>query len=303
MGRLARLFAWCLLVVATGFPLGASPTLPEEASAPSRTSEAPAVRYWKSEPTSPVPWTLNPLSTANLVVPKRSDPKVVPVMYHNIVFGRTGNIYNRDIYNFEHDLEFLRRNYEIIDFSDLIAIKEQRRSLSTDATILTFDDGDLSIYAIVYPLLKELGVRATFFIVPNFIGEVGYMSWDQLREMSRYRDDAGVQLFSFGSHSLTHRALGDLDWEEVLYEMKESKRILEEQLQEAVLTIALPFGSGAGMRMIREAAVASGYRAVRTSSPGPVHVGAIDLMHIKAFNVENYSTDVFVQHMLRLSGR
>jgi peptidoglycan/xylan/chitin deacetylase (PgdA/CDA1 family) len=155
----------------------------------------------------------------------------------------------------------------------------------------------------VYPLLKELGVKATFFIVPNFIGEVGYMSWDQVREMSRYRDASGTRLFSFGSHSLTHRALGELDREDVLFEMKESKRILEEQLQEPVVTIALPFGSGAGMKMIQEAAIASGYRAVRTSSPGPIHVGTIDLMHIKAFNVENYSTDIFVQHMLRLTGR
>ena len=237
------------------------------------------------------------------MVPIRQDPKIVPVLYHNIVFGRTGNIYNRDIYNFEHDLAFLRRNYLIIDFQDLIEIQAGEKSITSDATIITFDDGDLSIYAIVFPLLKELQMKATFFIVPNFIGEVGYMSWDQVRQMNNYRTPDGVKLFSFGSHSLTHRPLGELSPAEVLVEMQESKRILEEELGEEISVIALPFGSGAGNPTILDAATKSGYRVVRTSQPKAILASAIDLMHVHTFNVENYSTDTFVQHMLKLTGR
>lgn len=308
MGR-KQFLAFCLCMLCLGGALFAatgtvSPSvLPEEAPAPLSDRQAPAVRYWKTESQASLPWTIDPLAVTNPKVPYRKDPKIVPVMYHNIVFGRTGNVYNRDIYNFEHDLAFLKRNYAVLDFLDLVAIQTKRQVLETDATILTFDDGDLSIYAIVYPLLKELDMKATFFIVPHFIGEVGYMSWEQVREMSGYRNAKGVRLFSFGSHSLTHRALGELPKEQVLLEMQESKRIIEEETGEQVVTIALPFGSGAGMNHVIESAKESGYLAVRTSEPGAIPAKNIDLTRVKAFNVENYSSDVFVQHMLRLTGR
>lgn len=283
---------------------GASTAIaPEEVSAPLTVREVPAVRYWKSSNDIGFPTTLLPFQRDVAKVPLRNEPKIVPILYHNIVFGRTGNIYNRDIYNFEHDLAFLKRNYLILDFQELLDIYNGKKTIASDATVITFDDGDLSIYAIVYPLLKEMDMKATFFLVPNFIGEVGYMSWDQVREMNNYRTVTGRKLFTFGSHSLTHRPLGDLSKDEILFEMTESKRILEEELGEPILTIALPFGSGAGDKRVIDAAKESGYLAVRTSQPGAVATEMINPMNIQTFNVENYSTDVFVRHMLDLTGR
>jgi len=264
---------------------------------------APHVRYWKPETAGDTLWTVASQQVAVSNPPKRKDPKIVPVLYHNIVFGRTGNIYNRDLYNFESDLGYLKRKYAFLGFQDLVDIHNGIKTIATDATVVTFDDGDLSIYAIVYPLLKAFDIPATFFLVPTYIGQVGYMDWDQVREMDRYRNDRGEKLFSFGSHSLTHRPLGDLPAEEVLYEMRESKRIIELELGGAVIAIALPFGSGSGDKQVLEAARESGYLAVRTSKPGAVFANSLDLMNINAFNVENYSSDVFVQHMLRITGR
>jgi len=95
-------------------------------------------------------------------VPKRNDPKIVILLYHNIVFGRTGGEYNRDLYNFEHDLIFLRNRSKIIGLDELPSINSGKIKLDTDASILTFDDGDLSIYAIVFPLLKNTTSRRLF---------------------------------------------------------------------------------------------------------------------------------------------
>jgi|GEM_PF-3673738 Predicted xylanase/chitin deacetylase len=95
-------------------------------------------------------------------VPKRTDPKIVLLMYHNIVFGRTGGEYNRDLYNFEHDLVFLRNRTQIIGLDELPGIQSGKKKLDTDASIITFDDGDLSIYAVVFPLLKQYDIKATF---------------------------------------------------------------------------------------------------------------------------------------------
>lgn len=265
--------------------------------------EAPQVRYWKPESAGDSLWTVAAQHLAVVNLPKRKDPKIVPVLYHNIVFGRTGNIYNRDLYNFESDLGYLKRKYAFLGFQDLVDIHRGTKTIATDATVITFDDGDLSIYAIVYPLLKAFDIPATFFLVPTYIGQVGYMDWDQVREMDNYRNERGEKLFFFGSHSLTHRPLGDLPADEVLFEMRESKRIIESELGNVVIAIALPFGSGSGDKQVLEAAKESGYLAVRTSKPGAVFASSLDLMNINAFNVENYSSDVFVQHMLRITGR
>ncbi len=246
-----------------------------------------SVRHWDPAPN---PEHTNP--------PERSSPKLLILLYHNLVYGRTGNIYNRDIYNFEHDLAFIKRNFTVIDFDQL-----PLRDATTDACIITFDDGDLSNYAIAFPLLKEFGLKAVFFLVPEYVGDIGYMSWDQIREMNEYRDEHGVKLFSFGSHGLTHRALGDLSYEEILHELTESKSIIEQELGTPVDTLALPFGSGAGEQKVITAARLAGYRVIRSSAPGYAALGTEQLMNLPALNVENYSSDILVNRVFGMLGR
>jgi peptidoglycan/xylan/chitin deacetylase (PgdA/CDA1 family) len=285
-----------LLIIIFSFSLSAE-VLPEQRSAPV-SPERPPVRYWRpTESGSTLVQTLPGLEQPS-PVPTRTDSKLLVILYHNIVFGRTGNIYNRDLYNFEHDLAYLKRNYTITNFTDLPTHKP-----STDLAIITFDDGDLSLYGIVYPLFRQYELEATIFLVPNFIGEVGYMSWEQVREMSDYRTEQGRKLFHFESHSLTHRMMGSLSEEEIVQELKESKSRIEEWTHAEVTVLALPFGDGEGDKRIITAAKELGYTAIRTSRPQAVLVERLNLWSVPALNVENYSTDVFVQKALDLTGR
>lgn len=291
-----------LILLLMLFPLVvlSAEVLPELQSAPLSRPEAPAVRYWSTAAQGLLPvQTLSGLESPTQV-PIRIDPKLVVVLYHNIVFGRTGNAYNRDIYNFEHDLAFLKRNFTITNFKDVLVNGVQA---TTDQVIITFDDGDLSLYAIVYPLFRQYELEATIFLVPNFIGEVGYMSWEQVHEMSDYRTPSGRKLFFFESHSLTHRMMADLNTVDIHNELARSKEILEQETGEKVTVLALPFGSGAGERRIINEAYDLGYQAIRTSVAQAVPVKSINAWEIGAMNVENYSTDVFVQKVLALVGR
>jgi peptidoglycan/xylan/chitin deacetylase (PgdA/CDA1 family) len=129
------------------------------------------------------------------------------------------------------------------------------------------------------------------------------MSWDQIREMANYRDAKGRRQFFFGSHSLTHRPLESLSKEVIFNELSQSKRIIEQMIGYPVEVLALPFGSGAGDTVIIETAREIGYRAIRTSRPIVTELKKLDLMQVGGFNVENYSTDVFVQNILKISGR
>jgi peptidoglycan/xylan/chitin deacetylase (PgdA/CDA1 family) len=262
------------------------------------------IRYWK-----------HPFSGQNMVetqkdremreqqVPKRTDPKILVVLYHNLVFGRSGNVYNRDMYNFEHDLQFLRRNFTIIDFDTLQEIQEGIRDIDTDVAIITFDDGDLSMYAIAFPLLKEFNIKATFFLVSDYVGQVGYMSWKQAKEIADYRNHLGEKLFTLGSHTVTHRALATLSEAEILKELADSKRIIEANTGQTITVLALPFGSGRRSPIVLETAKACGYRFLRHSEPFASTIIGTKSFDIPALNVENYSTDVFVQKAMKLTGR
>jgi len=100
---------------------------------------------------------------------------------------------------------------------------------------LTFDDGHASNYTEAFPALCELGLRATFFVVPPLVGTTGHVAWDQLREMVA----AGMEI---GSHSLTHPFLDRLDPAGLEREFGESKAIIEDRLGVAVRAASLPRG-------------------------------------------------------------
>jgi len=247
--------------------------------------------------------TVNDEALAEKELPQRADPKIIILMYHNLVFGRTGNEYNRDIYNFEHDLAFIRKRFKVIDFNDLIAIGEKKMELTTDAAIISFDDGDLSIYGLAYPLLREYGIKATFFIITGCVGETGYMNWTQIKELAAYRDPVLGPLFTIGSHGMDHAYMGELTSEKILEELVESKAKLEKNTETLVEILALPFGSGAGSSLISELALKAGYKAIRTSDIKFMTPATIDLLRLPGIYVDNSSTDKVTQKIWTMLGR
>lgn len=129
---------------------------------------------------------------------------------------------------------------------------------------LTFDDGHASDYTEVFPALTELGLRATFFVVPTLVDTNGYVTWTQLREMVA----AGMEV---GSHSLTHPFVDRLDEAGIRREFGESKLRIEERLGLPVRTASLPRGfAPPGLEPVLEDL---GYRVFCTSRTGWWHPG------------------------------
>ena len=129
---------------------------------------------------------------------------------------------------------------------------------------LTFDDGHASDYTQAFPVLRELGMRATFFVVPTLVDTPGHVRWDQLREMVA----AGMEV---GSHSLTHPFVDGLDPAGLRREFGESKCMIEDRLGMAVRSASLPRGWGA--RHLEAVLCELGYRAFCTSRVGWWHPG------------------------------
>ena len=113
---------------------------------------------------------------------------------------------------------------------------------------ITFDDAYNSVIAEAYPVLEEMGFKATVFVVTNRVGTTGtweqeescgrrrtFLDWDDIRRLG----DAG---WTIGSHTVTHRRLIDLSDEELREELAESKRQIEDATGHEVRFLSYPAG-------------------------------------------------------------
>jgi len=124
------------------------------------------------------------------------------------------------------------------------------------AIAITFDDGSESDLIAAAPALKERGFNATFYVVPALLGQRGYLSERQLRELA----DLG---FEIGSHSMTHAFLTDLGAGRLHVEIAGAKDRLEQIIGRRVDHFACP--GGRWNRRISQLAELAGYRSVATS--------------------------------------
>lgn len=132
-------------------------------------------------------------------------------------------------------------------------------STNVSGWALTFDDGGISNYDTILPVLEDRGWKAHFFIVTGQIGNEGFMSAGQIREMHQLGH-------SIGSHSVTHpRQMRKLPIQTLQDEWQNSKRYLEDLLGLPIKSAAIPFGSYD--HNLLKVLTQAGYRSIFTSDP------------------------------------
>lgn len=147
--------------------------------------------------------------------------------------------------------------FRFVTVAELVDELRAGRPTAGLATI-SFDDGMADNHAVALPLLRDLGVPATVYVVTGLIGrpnpwmapETGarMMTEAELRDLH----DAGWEL---GAHTVTHPDLEQLDREACLREMVDSRQALEALTGAPVRTFAYPwcrFGPAA-LAAVREA--------------------------------------------------
>ena len=137
--------------------------------------------------------------------------------------------------------------YHIADFVDLVDWRDGGKALPKKTAIITFDDGFMDFRDTAWPILKEFGFSATVFVPTDCVGDAE--SWDGANEPPRKLMDwsdilalhkEGVQ---FGSHSLNHANLTQLDNESLNLQLRQSRSNLENALDQPVDVFAAPYGA------------------------------------------------------------
>lgn len=85
----------------------------------------------------------------------------------------------QDSVQFEQQMLMLKRSYTILDIHTLTNLIS-KGGLPENAILITFDDGDSSLYHKAFPILKKLRIPATIFVITELINSQKPFWWDEI---------------------------------------------------------------------------------------------------------------------------
>ena len=167
--------------------------------------------------------------------------KAVTLMYHDVVEpGRPeasgfptpdAHLYKLTRQDFAAHLEAISRTA-----GAAVGTTEHLRQHSRPPVLLTFDDGGISFFDPIAPMLEQHGWRGHFFISTDFIDTPGFLTRDHVRELRR-------RGHVIGSHSCSHPLrMAACSVEQLRREWKDSVHLLSSILGEPVAVASVPGG-------------------------------------------------------------
>jgi len=116
----------------------------------------------------------------------------IPVFYYHSISAK----------RFAQELHYLKRNdYETVTADEYYEYVTQHKKQHQRLVMLTFDDGLACLFDTIFPLLKQFDMKVVAYIVPDWVGKPGVVSWEQVTTMQR------SGMVDFQSHSMSHRAI------------------------------------------------------------------------------------------------
>lgn len=161
---------------------------------------------------------------------------------------------------FTQQMEYLfDQGFKTLTLGEFVSFFKRDRQLSTKSILLTFDDGHISNYTCVYPILCRFNFRATFFLIVEKIGKPEKLNWEQIMEMA----SNGMEM---GSHTMTHPFPSDLKEDGIFWELKKSKEVFEDRFEKRINFLSIPreLANSNWLKIARDC----GYKAVCTSKVG-----------------------------------
>lgn len=179
--------------------------------------------------------------------------RLTVITYHQVVDPADDGS-SVGIENFRRQMQYLRDTYEVVSLQEAVRrLAPGQRPQRLVA--ITFDDGYLDNAATAAPIMRALGLPATFFVSTDMIGSTrpfphdarrgrrpqAHMTWNDLRALA-------ADGFDIGSHTCSHADMGAIPLDQALTELRASRERLEMELGRPVRTFAFPYGHPRNMR-------------------------------------------------------
>ncbi|MGN1092680.1 MAG: polysaccharide deacetylase family protein [Monoglobaceae bacterium] len=181
---------------------------------------------------------------------KKKNIKVPILLYHHITndeLTEENSISLISPYDFRLHMTAIKTNFTPISlrqYCEYVLCDDGSVDIPNNPIIITFDDGYSSNYELGYPILKELNIPATIFVVTDTVGAVAgegkvnysHFTWEQAREME------ASGLIEIQSHTVSHVKVDELNFAEQVRQLRKSKYDIEKNLGHKCDMIAFPYG-------------------------------------------------------------
>lgn len=187
-------------------------------------------------PTKPKPLTFQEMN--KLYGPCTNLPVL---MYHHVEPAANANKYNRSGLNvppdvFRKQMEYLKsKGYSTVTPIDLINFFDNGAGMPGKPVLLTFDDGYVDNGDEAFPILREMGMKATIYIPTGLMENFNYLTWAKIDEMK----SSGI--INFGNHTWSHKNTA-MSHEVVTKEITTADTQLKDHGINGVKTFAYPYG-------------------------------------------------------------
>lgn len=179
--------------------------------------------------------------------------------YHDI--GSNDWEFSVSVQEFEKHITCLKTIGEIVDLKTIIS----KRGTKGVRIAITFDDGYEGVFNNAFPVLKKYGAKAAVFLVGkrDISHNTGYKSdllkTEQIKMLDQHK-------WNMGFHTLSHIDVTRHSHQDLIAEISDGKKLLEQKLGIKLKYFAYPFGrfNPQSVRVVRK----SGFSAAFTVDGG-----------------------------------
>jgi peptidoglycan/xylan/chitin deacetylase (PgdA/CDA1 family) len=169
----------------------------------------------------------------------------------------------------ERQLRYLKRNFDVVPLDEVVRVTAEGGAHAGRRLALTFDDGLRNNARVIYPILKKLGLPATFFVTPGLIDRKATVWSLEMRMRLKYLRPGIVDALAreFGAPA----AAGNLvEW------MKTLRTDERQRVEDRVRRASAGFVPSAEQRESTELA---SWDELRSLDPAIVTIGSHTLTH------------------------
>lgn len=205
----------------------------------------------------------------------------VPILlYHNIsetyINGQADMHITPDM--FEEHMKMLNdAGYTAVSITDAA----NGAVMPENPVVITFDDGYYSNYEFGYPILQKYNMCATIFVITDKVGNFDtsyrHFDWNTAREM-----EAGGTI-EILSHTNSHSRLSQVSDIQLVLELRQSKYIIEKELNKKCNILAAPYGDFDERTFIQ--AKKAGYDAICRVGDIGIDVPTHGIMSLRRYTV------------------
>ncbi|MDC0393225.1 polysaccharide deacetylase family protein [Candidatus Pelagibacter sp.] len=163
-----------------------------------------------------------------------NDEGVLSIMYHRFNENKYPST-NIQMNIFLEQIQLIKDlNYDFIhpeNFEKNFNIPKKQKKI-----LITIDDAFQSFYEVAWPFLKENKIPFILFVSTEPVGNKGYMTWDQIKEVEQ------ENFAIIGHHSHSHDYLIDVSNEDFITDIEIANKIFTEKIGYIPSLFSYPFG-------------------------------------------------------------